>query len=797
MADSSDHLFDSSAFMNIFNSPEHDIWNNNGFLLSSNGNQLNSPSSHPQSNHKSLSSSQKQVKGNIFNPQPSPQHRHSVNTISGLSSSMNSIFNPTTSISAPSSSAQRRSTSHLHNNTSLLESSSLNPNSNPTTSTTTTTSTTVSTSASMATSSVTNKPANLHIQTLQSSPTVWPNYSNTSLEDISNLNPNTSGRSSRFFPSPFETNRTFDMDLNNTSILNGSPLVDNRRSTLPNFESSSPFHNNSTNTPTPQFDSPNANYFNYLPTAHSKSVTYSSVFNDSNTSTISHQYSNFTSTPIQSSKNRPLVDRNLSYPNIDYSFVNMNAMSINNQPNLQLNPLHGSNDYNDYNDMTDDMIYQMDGFKNQRSSIDDNSNDNILPSSNFSDTSFTAPKPITDTSPIHSPSPSSSFLPQLNLKGVYQSSPIKEKTIPEPSPHTPLNQQDLIKLLQLNTINTPKVKSADIDSPVSPTSSNFPSPTLPSAELIYSSQQDIPIIETKSRISHFINNMITRHDIVYRSFIALSSRNIQLRKSINLLENLIYPFGTIKVIERLTPDNEDYLKLRVIAIIAESQLTTINYTPTKEEPDSDIIDKEIDDKKDDKPWKTIDFNIDNEEAKILVFKESENTDYSKLNRSDVMEILLNREDLTPIIENSINSMSKSLTLNNKLDVCWYPEGFSSTFHRRGVNNFMFVRELQSKMIVNRTRVSGGGIVEMGEFRISMPIEEMGFTNDKLNGEKLKRSFLVNIDLKELDGKSDHDTKKDKHDSKEHSSSPSSNRGKFKKRGTYSRGRGRGGSNSRN
>lgn len=819
MADSSNHSFDSPAFMNIFNSPEHDIWSNNGFLLNS-GTPINSGVNHPTASSNAAAktatasqrhfSSSHQSKGNIFNPQPLPtpqlQHRHSINAFNGMNNhSVNSIFNPATSISAPSSSAQRRSTSHLHSTTSLL---SIDTSSLPSTATATAPSTTTTTNSNPnanananANLTVATTTANAQNSAVQSSPTVWQNFSNTSLEDVSNLNPNTSARSSRFFPSPFENNRTFDMDLNNSNILNGSPLVDNRRSTLPNFDTSSPFHNN-TNTPTPQYDSPNVNYFNYLPSGHAKSVTYSSMFNDSNTSTVSNQYSNFSSTPIQH-ENQPLVGRNTSYPNIDYSFVNMNPLNINNQPNLQLNPSIPQSVPTD-----DDLMYQMDGLKSQ---LNDVSFD-ILPTTNYPDSSFTIPKPTAHISPIHSPSPSSSFLPQLNLKGIHQSSPIKEKTIPEPSPHTPLNQQNLIKLLQLNSVNdTPQVASANIESSTSPTSSNFPSPTLPPVDLFQPSEESNTLLETKPRVTHFINNMITRHNIVYRSFIVSVPSKTPLEKCTYLLENVIYQFGTVKEVELLKSDDEEFLKLRVIAIIADSQLTNMNHIHSNKEDsngDNSSNDKENDNDKDKKesiPWLTVNFKVEKEDATMLIFNETENTDYLKLDRSGVTKVLLKREDTNSVIENSISSMSKSLTLNNKLDVCWYPEGFSSTFHRRGVNNFMFVRELQSKMIVNRTRVSGGGIVEMGEFRISMPIEEMGFTNDKLNGEKLKRSFLVNIDLKELDGKSDHhDAKKDKHEPKDYSSSPSNNtnssnnnnRGKFKKRGGYLRGRGRG-NNTRN
>lgn len=784
MAESSNHSFDSSTFMNIFNSPEHDIWSNNSFIINHNNNKKNSDK-HNSASHRPFSSTQ-QVKGNIFNLPT--QHRHSINA--PVSGGVSSVFNSSSSISAPSSSAQRRSTSHLPgnygNSQKLSTKSTNNPVSTSSMSTTQTIGSDPLTCSTNPSSNSTSKP--------QSSPTVWPYYSNTSLEDVTSLNPNTSARSSRFFPSPYESNRTFDLELNNPNILNNSPLLDHRRSTLPNFETSSPFHNNS-NTPTPQYDSPNANYFSYLPpTGSTKNLTYSTIFgdvNNSNSSTMSNQYSNFSSTPIQN-KHHSRMERNTSYPNIDYSFVNFNPLNINNQPNLQLNPLLRQSssfvDGNDEDEMADDSIY---GFKTEASKVKVNSND-LLVTTDFSELSFIDSKNSNNVSPIHSPSPSNIFYPQLNLKNIHQSSPIKDKNLPEPSPHTPLNQQDLLKLLQIDTNDTQNVLSTNIESPISASSSNFPSPTLPSIELFQPSNSQSPPIETKPRVLHYINSMITRHNVIYRSYVVSVPRHTPIKKSVYLLENILYSFGTVKDIEILKSNNEEFTKMRVITVTAESQLTNVssaNYTHNLSNREKEEIDVENDTNG---LWKSVKFKLGNNEVKLLIFFESENTNYTKLNRTGVIKVLLKRDDIESIIENSKNSMSRALTLNNKLDVCWYPEGFSSTFHRRGVNNFMFVRELQSKMIVNRTRVSGGGIVEMGEFRISMPIEEMGFTNDKLSSEKLKRSFLVNIDLKELDGKSDLDNKKEKTEPKEYSSSPNSSRGKFKKRGGFSRGRGRGG-----
>ena len=59
---------------------------------------------------------------------------------------------------------------------------------------------------------------------------------------------------------------------------------------------------------------------------------------------------------------------------------------------------------------------------------------------------------------------------------------------------------------------------------------------------------------------------------------------------------------------------------------------------------------------------------------------------------------------------------------------------------------MFVRELPSKMVINRIRNGNYGMIEMGEIRLSIPIN-----NEDINNEKIKRSFLVNIEIRELEG----------------------------------------------
>lgn len=75
---------------------------------------------------------------------------------------------------------------------------------------------------------------------------------------------------------------------------------------------------------------------------------------------------------------------------------------------------------------------------------------------------------------------------------------------------------------------------------------------------------------------------------------------------------------------------------------------------------------------------------------------------------------------------------------------YYPEGFASTFYKRGINNFMFVRELQPKLITSKSKDSV-------EVRISLPS-----INTELETEEdiffKMRCYIINVGLRELNGK---------------------------------------------
>lgn len=73
----------------------------------------------------------------------------------------------------------------------------------------------------------------------------------------------------------------------------------------------------------------------------------------------------------------------------------------------------------------------------------------------------------------------------------------------------------------------------------------------------------------------------------------------------------------------------------------------------------------------------------------------------------------------------------------------YPEGFASTFYKRGVNNFMFIRELQPKLVTSKHR-------DTVEVRVSFPAPaKEGDEDDAL----IKmRCHIVNVDVRDLEGR---------------------------------------------
>lgn len=99
---------------------------------------------------------------------------------------------------------------------------------------------------------------------------------------------------------------------------------------------------------------------------------------------------------------------------------------------------------------------------------------------------------------------------------------------------------------------------------------------------------------------------------------------------------------------------------------------------------------------------------------------------------------------TPVPETSHNAIDK-ITKHPST----YPEGFSSTFYKRSHNNFMFVREIQTKSTIVRVKT-----LSTIEFRLSLPIIPLFEMNplEETGKKKKYKSYPVQINLNDLEGK---------------------------------------------
>ncbi|CCH45397.1 Muscle M-line assembly protein unc-89 [Wickerhamomyces ciferrii] len=75
---------------------------------------------------------------------------------------------------------------------------------------------------------------------------------------------------------------------------------------------------------------------------------------------------------------------------------------------------------------------------------------------------------------------------------------------------------------------------------------------------------------------------------------------------------------------------------------------------------------------------------------------------------------------------------------------YYPEGFASTFYKRGINNFMFVRELQPKLITSKAK-------DTVEVRVSLPSIKTNIQAEEDVFFKM-RCYIINVSLRELNGR---------------------------------------------
>jgi hypothetical protein len=73
----------------------------------------------------------------------------------------------------------------------------------------------------------------------------------------------------------------------------------------------------------------------------------------------------------------------------------------------------------------------------------------------------------------------------------------------------------------------------------------------------------------------------------------------------------------------------------------------------------------------------------------------------------------------------------------------YPEGFASTFYKRGANNFMFIRELQPKLVTSKHK-------DTVEVRVSFPTPSK--EDDDSDALIKMRCHIVNVDVRDLEGR---------------------------------------------
>lgn len=606
-------------------------------------------------------------------------------------------------------------------------------------------------------------PASENTPSKTQSPVVWT----SSYAFDESPQPQLKTRSSRFFPSPqmdstsrdvayspsVFNNRRFSPVSRHNSMLSFDPILPS-----PNSKAKTTTTTTKTTTSTITATTTNSNP-NLNPNTNTNTNTNTSMNANTNTNinvtatpTYSNYYNVLNSQHIPSSHSLQLQPNNTNYSSYSSTPLNNNINNLNNLNNMnnpnnttfqQLPNLSSLNLINSNFPILNPL----------RSSFDlDDSNLELNDLSDFNDLSFL----LDSHSPSPCPSPSTKKSknlkpPKVSPIKLSNSTPSKE-IIPDSkqihlTQSPPLLQNQHQHQLPASSPLASPLPSPTSSSSTSPASSHIPSPSLPPANLFDDTPPSRSSYNTNSRISHFVNHIITKHDLIYRSF-GVTIDPVLPHLTDAILHTVFSPFGHIESVSEtlsvtsssssLSPSKSTIAssEFKLVMSMSQSQLTAIN-----------LNDRKLKLHYTDRSNKQIEITLS-----IKLLNESKTL-------SDLLALEQIKENsLTPnesFISNSTFSLSNQLIKNNKLDVSWYPEGFSSTFHRRGINNFMFVRELQSKMIINKTRISNGSLIELGEFRISLPIDEMTTSSSSLANEaqSSKKSYLVNIDLRDLDGKS--------------------------------------------
>lgn len=285
------------------------------------------------------------------------------------------------------------------------------------------------------------------------------------------------------------------------------------------------------------------------------------------------------------------------------------------------------------------------------------------------------------------------------------------------SPSSPISSSPILKR---QPIKMAKLQLPDDSSDISPSNSNFPSPKI--APISFSGRQRGLNLkdEPSTRLLHYIHGIITRHDLELREYIVSVPEFTPMDQVNKLINKVFKSIGDIVSINEIPSFNlsEPFKKFKVETWVFISNLLTTTYLNSTG------------------PWKSIKFNYNGKDLKMLIFLDSiikkETNEPFKINS------IIPTRKVKNVFEQPIIPPFTGFNGSSKLQVCWYPEGYSSTLHSRGDDQFMYARELPSKLNITRQR-KGNLLQEMCEIKISVPNSKQGINN-------------VSIDIRELDGK---------------------------------------------
>lgn len=393
-------------------------------------------------------------------------------------------------------------------------------------------------------------------------------------------------------------------------------------------------------------------------------------------------------------------------------------------------------------------------------------------------------------SPVRSPMRSQSvaaMTPERRLGGLAWldeelGSPLRRQDEEEGSPITSSPRRVLpLKIPELESSVFEREEQQWLeDEEISPSSSRFPSPRIPNGQIKSGGFEEEPL----TRVLHYIHGIITRHDRELREYIVSVPELTPFKRTQELIRGVFTSIGDLVSITEATSPGlaEPFRKYRVETWVFTSNLLTTTHLNTTG------------------PWKSIKFVLGERECKMLIFLDgvvkreetpaypitaapvtpastastsaggvgapidhsshSSNSTNSSNSTFNGSTSAVNGSRATPppptasavaggggggsgsgwnVFTPPANNLPFSgFNGSSKLQVCWYPEGYSSTLHSRGTDQFMYARELPSKLNVNRQR-RGSTMQEMCDIRVSAP-------------GSVVAAASVSIDVRELEGK---------------------------------------------